>query len=73
MNYFLQTKLLEDKNFKRYLEENSDYIKYLNRNPSNYKHFINDMKMLYQERKVDKINNVINTVDIISTLFNNIK
>ena len=31
MEYFLQQKLIEDKKFKRYLDENSNYIKYLNR------------------------------------------
>ena len=40
MEYFLQEKYNEDKKFKRYLDENSQYVKYLNRNPENYKNFI---------------------------------
>ena len=31
MEYFLQQQLQENKKFKKYLDENSNYIKYLNR------------------------------------------
>ena len=42
MEYYLQNKLQEDKKFKRYLDENSGYIKYLNRNPESYKEFMKE-------------------------------
>ena len=70
MEYFLQIKYNEDKKFKRYLDENSWYIKYLNRNPENYKKFIKDMKELYKERTSDKLNDAINTIDIVSSILN---
>lgn len=73
MEYFLQNKLQEDKNFKRYLDENSGYIKYLNRNPESYKEFIKEMKVLYKERTTDKINDAINTIDIISSVLDTLK
>ena len=68
MEYFLQEKYNEDKKFKRYLDENSQYVKYLNRNPENYKNFIKEMKELYKERPSDKLNDAINTIDIVSSI-----
>lgn len=73
MEYYLQQKLQEDKNFKRYLENNSNYIKYLNRNPELYKNFIKDMKELYKERPTDKLNDVVNTIDIVSSIIGTLK
>lgn len=68
MEYYLQEKLKTDKNFKRYLDLNSNNIKYLNRNPLYYKKFMSDMKDFYKEKATDKINNAINTIDIISSV-----
>ncbi len=73
MEYFLQNKLNEDKKFKKYLEENSTYIKYLNRNPEYYKDFIKEMKVLYKERTTDKLNDAINTIDIVSSILDTLK
>ena len=73
MEYYLQAKLNEDKNFKRYLSENSNYIKYLNRNPEYYKDFMKQMKELYKERTTDKINDAVNTINIVSSLIDSIK
>ena len=73
MEYYLQKKLLEDKHFKRYLLENSYYIKYLNRNPESYKEFIRNMKELYKERPTDKLNDVVNTIDIESSVIDTLK
>ena len=68
MEYYLQQKLMNDKNFKRYILENSYHIKYLNRNPEYHKDFMRQMKELYKERTTDKINNAINTIDIVSSV-----
>ena len=73
MEYFLQKKLFEDKNFKRYLIDNSYNIKYLNRNPDYYKDFMHQMKEMYKERQVDKINNVVNTIDMVSSVIDTLK
>lgn len=73
MEYYLQNKLNEDKKFKKYLEENSTYIKYLNRNPEYYREFIKEMKTLYKERTTDKLNDAINTIDIVSSLLDTLK
>lgn len=73
MEYFLQQKYMEDKKFKKYLDENSNYIKNLNRNPETYKDFIKEMKVLYKERTTDKINDAINTIDIVSSILETLK
>lgn len=73
MEYFLQQKLQEDKNFKRYLDENTNYIKHLNRNPENYKNFMKEMKELYKERPSDKLNDFVNTIDIVSSILDTLK
>ncbi len=73
MEYFLQKKLLEDKKFKKYLDENSYYIKYLNRNPENYKFFMKEMKEKYKERTTDKLSDMVNTIDIVSSLLDTFK
>ncbi len=73
MEYFLQQKLMEDKKFKKYLEDNSSYIKYLNRNPENYKLFMKEMKEKYKERATDKLNDMVNTIDIVSSLIDTFK
>ena len=73
MEFFLQQKLNDDKKFKKYLDNNSNYIKYLNRNPENYKPFVKDMKEIYKERATDKINDAINTIDVVSSLLDTLK
>lgn len=73
MEYFLQKKYREDKDFKRYLENNSNYLKYLNRDSNYYSEFIKNMKGLYKERTTDKLNNAINTINIVSSIIDTIK
>ena len=73
MEYYLQNKLKEDKKFKRYLDENSEFIKYLNRDPEYYKEFIKEMKTIYKERPTDKLNDTINTIDIVSSILNTLQ
>ncbi len=73
MEYFLQQKLLEDKKFKRYFEENTNYVKYLNRDPEYYKEFMHEMKKVYQERPTDKLNDAINTINVVSSIIDTLK
>ncbi len=73
MEFYLQNKLREDKKFKRYLEENSAFIKYLNRNPEYYKEFMKIMKEKYKERATDKLSDAINTVEIVSSIIDTLK
>ena len=65
--------LLNEEKLMPYLKENSDWIKYLNRNPKNYALFKNEIKTKYKLRKTDKINNAIENIDLISNVLNILK
>ena len=73
MEYFLQQKLKEDKKFKKYFDENSNQVKYFNRNPEYYKTFMKDMKELYKERTTDKLSDALNTIEIVSSIIHTLK
>ena len=63
------------KNTKMYniLKGNSYWIKQLNRNPENYKKFESKMKEIYKLRTTDKINEVIDNIDLISAVLETLK
>lgn len=57
----------------RQLKENSYYFKELNRGLVDYKKFNEDMKIKYKERVTDKINNVVENMDLISSVLDVLK
>ena len=62
-------------NYKSYelLKENSFYFKELNRGIIDYKKFISDMKIKYKERTSDKIENIIDNMDLVSSVLDVLK
>ena len=68
MNKLVINKIISDEKLFSHLMEQSYYIKFLNRDPSYLKTFISKMKEIYKERPSDKVESVIDTVDIISSL-----
>ena len=73
MDLFLQKSLRDNPKMYQYLKENSNFIKYLNRDPKTYKDFENKMKELYHERATDKIGEVIDNIDLISSVLSSLK
>lgn len=73
MQKYILEKLYQDPKMLELLKENSDWIKYLNRDSRKYEEFVAVMKEKYRLRKTDKINDVIDNIDLISNLFNAIK
>ena len=69
MDIELQHKILKDKDQTKYLKEHSEWYKYLNRTPSNYKEFLNESKKHKRNQNMGKINNVIDTLDTVNTVF----
>lgn len=69
----LYLKISNDKKIKKYLDENSYYLKELNRNPNNIDKFISEMKVRYRDRTVDKIEDAIDTIDIVSSVLDTLK
>lgn len=66
MNQNIKKKLDENVKYKELLRQNSYYYKYLNRDPNYYDQFVKEIKEKYKLRTIDKIDNIIDTVDIIS-------
>lgn len=73
MNLDLQFKLKSNPLFIRYLHENSYWYKILNRNPEMFKEFVNEVKKNYKLRPADKINDALNTFEMITTIFSTLK
>ncbi len=56
-----------------YLKQNSQYIKDLNRNPEFYKEFKKIIKEKYNLRLTDKLSNVVNDIELVSSIISNIQ
>ncbi len=54
--------------YLRYLRENSNWYKNLNRYPEQFKQFEEEVKVNYKLRSVDKFEKVIDTFDMIQTI-----
>ncbi len=53
----------------KYLRENNIWYKRLIRDPSQFKNFHEEMRIKYKLRPSDKINKVIDTMNLVSNLF----
>ncbi len=68
-----QFEIKNGKKLYEYLKNNSNYIKMLNRNSDNFKTFESDMKDKYKIRPTDKINDVIDNIDLVSNMLSAFK
>ena len=73
MDISLQIKIKNTKNYYKYLKENSFFFKELNRNSINYKKFEDFVKEKYRLKITDKIEDVYNNIELISSILKNIK
>ena len=64
LNLLLQVRYI---NLKRFLRENSYWYKYLNRNELYYKDFINDMKDKYKLKPTDRLNKMIENINMVTS------
>ena len=56
-----------------YLKQNSYFIKDLLRNPNNYENLKKTIKEKYNLRLQDKISNIINDIELVSSIINTIQ
>lgn len=70
MNYDILLKLQKDEKYLKFLRENSNWYKELNRNPESYDYFVKKMKEKYKLRKIDKVDNIVETIDLMSKIIN---
>lgn len=70
-----QDQVLFMNNMKEYnlLKQNSSYIKDLNRGTLNFNMFKEQMKIKYKERTSDKINKLIDNMDVVSSILDILK
>lgn len=66
----IQFKLKENPLYIKFIRENNIWYKRLIRNPNLFNQFVDEMKVKYKLRTSDKINKVVDTLDVISNLFN---
>ena len=71
MNYLVYKKIEETPYALKYLRENSYWYKKLNRNPESIDKFIDEMKEKYELKFSNKVERVINTVDLVTKIFKN--
>lgn len=68
-----QFKIKNNPNYIRYLREHSYWYKYLNRNPNSFNQFEEEAKEYFGLRPQDRINKMLDTVEMISTLVSGFK
>jgi len=73
MTLEVQFKLKSNPLFIKYLHENSYWYKILNREPNMFNEFVNEVKKNYKLRTSDKINEAINTFEMLTSIFNALK
>ena len=73
MQLDLQYRIKQDEKQIMFLRENSYWYKYLNRNNKYYKEFINDMKDKYKLKPTDKINKMMENMNMVRTFLDVLK
>lgn len=73
MNIQTQNLLKTDPNYIKFLRENSYWYKKLNRNPKLLTEMISEMKEKYAIRPSDKINNIIDSINLLDGFVSNMK
>ena len=61
-------KLKEDKKYLTFLRENSQWYKVLNRDANKFDLFKSKMKEKYHLRTIDKVDNIVDSVDLITKI-----
>ena len=73
MQLDLQYRIKQDEKQIMFLRENSYWYKYLNRNNRYYKEFIDDMKDKYKLKPTDKINKMMDNINMVRTFLDILK
>ena len=68
MNLILQYKIKQNPNYQKFLRENSNWYKYLNRSPYYLTEFEKEMKVTYKMTTKDKLDRLSNNLDKISQI-----
>ena len=61
-------KIKSEKKHYDYLRSHSYWYKYLNRDPNNYKNFINEYKKYNRNEPTNKVNDTISNIDMVTNI-----
>lgn len=64
MVYDIQKRINDDINLKKFLRENSNWYKELNRSRNSFSFFVREMKINYKLTTEDKINKTIDNISL---------
>lgn len=73
MQLITQYALANDEKMHKFLHENSEWYKQLNRNSANYQVFVKAMKKQYKLNPTDKISSTLDNIDLISSVIQAVK
>lgn len=73
MEKYLQMSFRENPKMFELLKQNSYYFKGLNRGVVDYKKFVSDMKVKYKERTSDKLESIMDNMELVSSVLNVLK
>ena len=73
MTLDIQYKILEDPRQRTFLRENSYWYKYLNRSNFYYKQFLEDMKDKDKLKPTDKLNKIMDNIEMVKTFLDVLK
>ncbi len=73
MEKYLQIAFRENSKMYELLKQNSYYFKGLNRGVIDYKKFVSDMKIKYKERPQDKLESIMDNMELVSSVLNVLK
>ena len=69
MTLEIQFKIKKNPTYQKHIRENSHWYKILNRNPETFKNFEEEVKETYELRPIDRVNRMVESFELISTLF----
>lgn len=73
MSYDIYYKIHNDLNLKRFLRENSNWYKRLNRSSDSFPYFVEEMKVKYKLTTGDKINRTIDNIGMLQSFLEVLK
>lgn len=73
MTLEIQYKLKNNPNYLRYIRQNSNWYKILNRNPNLFKKFEEEVKEAYQLRPTDRISKALDTIELLQNVISTLK
>ncbi len=73
MTVEIQMKLNSNPIFKKYIRENSEWYKILNREPNMFKMFEEKVKEDYKLRPTDRIKKTLDTIELVENILTTLK